>query len=112
MAKKTQVMLVDDVDGTPAAKSIIFGFNGVEYTIDLNDSHVQEINADFDKWIKAARRSGGRQRRGTGNPNPQYALMRERAVAIRAWAKAQGEELPVRGRIPQRIVDAYDNANN
>ena len=37
MAQKTQVILVDDVDGSEANQTVTFALDGVTYEIDLND---------------------------------------------------------------------------
>lgn len=58
--KKTHVVLVDDIDGTDAAETVTFSFQGVSYEIDLSEEHAKEIAVDFGKWIESARRVGGR----------------------------------------------------
>ena len=37
MARKVQVILTDDVDGSEAAETVNFGLDGVTYEIDLSD---------------------------------------------------------------------------
>ena len=49
--KKTHVVLVDDIDGTPAKDTVTFSFQGVTYEIDLSEEHISEMSADFEKWI-------------------------------------------------------------
>lgn len=40
--------------------------------------------------------------------NTKSGLSKEDAVKIRAWAKENGVEVGVRGRIPQSVIDDYD----
>ena len=51
--KKTQGVLVDDIDGGAADDTIVFAFKGVSYEIDLSEAHIEEMTADFAKWAKA-----------------------------------------------------------
>src|SRR5690625_7280415 len=66
MARKTQVLLVDDIDGTDATNTVTFGLDGVAYEIDLNDDNARQLRSELEKWTAPARRTGGRARRGTG----------------------------------------------
>ncbi|WP_444546482.1 histone-like nucleoid-structuring protein Lsr2 [Brachybacterium paraconglomeratum] len=43
MARKTQVILTDDVDGSEATQTVSFALDGVAYEIDLNDSHAGQL---------------------------------------------------------------------
>ena len=43
MASRTTVTLVDDLDGTEAEQSVLFGFEGVDYEIDLSSVHAQAL---------------------------------------------------------------------
>ena len=37
---------------------------------------------------------------------------RTRTRQIRLWAQDRGIEVASRGKIPQNVIDAYDNANS
>src|SRR5262249_55610348 len=39
MARKVEVRLVDDLDQTPAAETVLFALDGVSYEIDLSAKH-------------------------------------------------------------------------
>ena len=45
MARKTQVILTDDVDGSEATQTVSFALDGVAYEIDLNDSHAEQLES-------------------------------------------------------------------
>ncbi|MGO1506058.1 MAG: histone-like nucleoid-structuring protein Lsr2 [Brachybacterium sp.] len=106
MARKTQVILTDDIDGSEATGTVSFGLDGVAYEIDLNDDNAQRMRDQLGEWAGKARRVGGRRISGTraaGSPSD--------AGKIRAWANENGYEVSGRGRIPTEIRDAYDAAH-
>ena len=43
MARKTQVILTDDTDGSEATGTVSFALDGVSYEIDLNDDNAQRM---------------------------------------------------------------------
>lgn len=106
MARKTQVLLVDDIDGSDATNTITFGLDGVDYEIDLNDENAGEFRSAMEKWTVLARRTGGRARRGSGAGTGSSDAKR-----IRQWAVENGYEVSERGRIPVNVREAYAKAN-
>lgn len=50
MAQKTQVILVDDVDGSEANQTVTFALDGVTYEIDLNDEHAAALRESLEEW--------------------------------------------------------------
>lgn len=108
MARKTQVILTDDVDGSEATQTVSFALDGVAYEIDLNESHADQLREQFESWIASGRRIGGRRTAGTrrfsgGDP--------ERTSRIREWARENGHEVSGRGRIASAVIEAYDAAH-
>lgn len=119
MAQKVIVQLVDDVDGSVAESTVEFGLDGVNYTIDLSPENATKLREGLAMYVGRARRSGGRQRRGTkarqlvsatSSPANSGPIDRERSRAIRMWAREQGTQVSDRGRIPTDVVAAYDKA--
>jgi hypothetical protein len=43
MAKKTVVLLEDDIDGSEATGTLSFALDGSDYEIDLNEGHAKEL---------------------------------------------------------------------
>ena len=43
MAKRVQVVLEDDVDGSPADETVSFGLDGVSYEIDLSAANASRV---------------------------------------------------------------------
>lgn len=108
--KKTQIVLVDDIDGTEAVDTISFSYEGINYEIDLNEEHIQEFTGSISKWIEAARRVGGRQAKRGKNGRGRGASA-SKAGLIREWAQGQGIAVNERGRISAEIVAAYEAAH-
>jgi hypothetical protein len=102
MAKRTEVVLIDDVDGSVAESTVAFALDGVSYEIDLSQGNAAALRADFDKWVEKARRVGGRR-----NPARRSSAGADDIAAIRAWAKANGFPVNDRGRISAKIREAY-----
>lgn len=50
MARKTQVVLTDDIDGSEATQTVSFAFDGVAYEIDLNDVHADQMRKRLETW--------------------------------------------------------------
>ena len=43
MAQRTQILYVDDIDGSEAEGTVRFGLDGVDYEIDLNKKHADQL---------------------------------------------------------------------
>ncbi|MCD0442475.1 MULTISPECIES: histone-like nucleoid-structuring protein Lsr2 [Glycomyces] len=118
MAKKTQVILIDDIDGSKAEETVKFAIDGQAYEIDLSASHAKELRDALEKFQEAGTRLGryslGAPRgpvRGAAAPRRQ-TVDREQNKAIREWAERNGKRVSPRGRIPQAIVEEYNAAHN
>src|SRR5258705_5361403 len=103
MARRTNVTLQDDLDGSPAEETLRFGISGAEYEIDLNSRNAARLRSQLAPFIEHARKAGKMPRRAV-----RTAASRRRSRDIRAWAKAQGIELSGRGRIPASVAAQYD----
>lgn len=108
MAQRVEVVLVDDLDGGPAAETVSFALDGVSYEIDLNAEHAQQLRDAVAPFLGHARRVGGR--RGSGRSTRSSTGTTDTAV-IRSWAKEQGLAINERGRIPAGIVEQYQAAH-
>lgn len=107
MAQRVEVVLIDDLDGGPAAETVTFAVDGVSYEIDLSEKNARQLRDDFASWTGHARRSGsGRSTRRRGG-----AAKRNDLAAVREWARANGHTVSDRGRISAEIQAAYDKAH-
>lgn len=105
MAKKVTVELVDDYDGESAAtETVNIAVDGVAYEIDLSDTNASALRSDLAKWIEKARRIGGRR---VAHRPPIKGSVQD-PDAIRAWAKANGHHVALRGRISREVAEAYE----
>jgi hypothetical protein len=110
MARKVLVRLVDDLDGLPSedVATVTFSLDRVDYQIDLNESNASKLREGLADFVAAARRTGGRIKRGAG---ASARAASNDGPAIREWAREQGHQLAERGRIPSHIVDAFHAAS-
>ncbi|WP_299039677.1 Lsr2 family protein [uncultured Pseudokineococcus sp.] len=113
MAQKTQVTLVDDLDGSEATQTVTFAFQGTSYEIDLNDQHFSSIEESFAEWIESARKTTASRGAASSRANATRSGGTKRADLddVRAWARDNGHTVADRGRVKQSILDAYDAAH-
>lgn len=116
MAQRTVVTLVDDLDGGVAQESVSFGLDHVDYEIDLSGEHAEALRGVLAPYVGAARRTGGRRparatpaaRPASSNPPAGPGRSRSANAEIRAWAAEHGVTLAERGRLPGRVIEAYE----
>lgn len=108
MAQKTQVILIDDIDGSEATQSVTFGLDGATYEIDLNDEHATALRESIEEWTLKARRVSGRRSSGRRRAATTNSGETQR---IREWARSQGMDVSSRGRISQEVRNAYAEAH-
>lgn len=106
MAKRTRVIMVDDLDGAEidgVGKTVTFAHAGITYEIDLTEINAQRLDAALAPYIAAARRIDTR-RAAAAPAKPDLP-------AIRAWAKEHGVKVSERGRVSKEVQDAYRAAS-
>lgn len=115
--QRTVIELISDISGEEASETVTFGFEGVEYEIDLTDAEASGLREALQPFAGAGRRVGGRRTtrntagsRAAGSGSAGGAAGREERAAIRAWANQQGLPVPERGRIPATTVLAFQAA--
>jgi hypothetical protein len=114
MAQKISVQLVDDLDGSVAEdiSTVTFGLDGASYEIDLTGGNADKLRTSLADFVGAARRMGGRAKRGTGvHGAAAPGTSREQTKAIRGWARQNGFGLSDRGRIPGSVLQAFEKAH-
>jgi hypothetical protein len=110
MVQKHIVQLIDDIDASEAAETIVFAVDGVSYEIDLSTQHAAQLRDALALYVAHARR--GSPRGGERAPARRGAparVDREQIAAIRDWARANGHSIGSKGRIPAHIVEAYNS---
>ena len=116
MAKKVITLLTDDLDGSEADRTVEFGLDGANYTIDLSDKNAGKLRKALEPYITAGSRLGRgavdrRAGRSGRSPAAGSRSSREQNQAIREWAAKNGYEVSERGRIPTSVVEAFENAH-
>jgi len=105
MAKTVAVVMTDDLDGSPAAATVMFGIDGVTYEIDLSEKNRARLDRELSPYITAGRRlTRSRRRASSGRPPGPRA---DRA-AVRAWARDNGLRVSERGRISAEVISQYE----
>ena len=104
MAQRVQVILEDDIDGSPADETVRFALNGTSYEIDLSGENAQALRGALGKYIEHARKVSAASRQARG---PRKRID---TSAVRAWAKERGMEISERGRIPASVMKEYEAA--
>lgn len=113
MAKQIVTLLTDDIDGSEADRTVEFGLDGINYTIDLSEKNSGKLRKALDPYLAVASRvgrntAGGRITARGPAPAPSRAN-RDQNQAIREWATKNGYDVSERGRIPSSIVEAFHN---
>ena len=109
MARKTVVVLEDDIDGSEARETISFALDGSEYVIDLNEGHANELREALSRFTGAGRKvSGGRGRPAARTKSSQGG---PDAKAVRMWAVENGIQVNTRGRSQAEVVEKYEAAH-
>src|SRR5690242_18658020 len=109
MAKQVITLLTDDLDGGEADRTVEFGLDGVNYTIDLSEKNIGKLRKALDPYLSAGTKMGRGGIGGSGR-RPAVAVARssrDENQAIREWASKNGHDLSARGRIPGHVVEAY-----
>lgn len=109
-------VVIDDMTGEEDAETVEFSLRGKHYEIDLAAASQELLDKALFPFIEAARSGGaapapsrGAQRTvATGRPTPN----REHAQAVRDWARGQGMEVSVRGRISAAVLEAFEREHN
>jgi hypothetical protein len=107
MAQRTQILYVDDIDGSQADGTVRFGLDGTYYEIDLSKKHADQLAKAIRPYVEAARKvSSSSSRRASRGSRPS----RHNQSDVRAWARAQGLKISDRGRIPADVLAQYESA--
>jgi nucleoid-associated protein Lsr2 len=106
VAQRTQILYVDDIDGSEAEGTVRFGLDGADYEIDLNKKHADKLAKAIRPYIDAARKVSSSRRAARGSRPARHDQS-----DVRAWARAQGLKVSDRGRIPADLLARYESAH-
>ena len=114
MARREITQYFDDLDNSPLTEAewnvVRFSVDGTDYTLDVSADNAARFRDALSPFLEAARivPAAPRPRRRGGMSDAN----RTRTRQIRLWAQDRGIEVASRGKIPQNVIDAYDNANS
>src|SRR5918911_1159169 len=111
MARKVEVHLIDDLDGSTAEESVKFSLDGISYEIDLNKKNAAKLRSRLAPYVNAGQKLGraaAHRVRTRGRGAAPAKTDRAQHQAIREWAKRKGIEVSDRGRIAASIVAQYE----
>lgn len=113
MARKTIVTLIDDLDGKPIAEgkgeTVKFSLDSTSYEIDLSDENAQAFRDAFKEYAKAGRSvSGSTTRRSSGGGSSRNTP--QDLSAARTWLRLNGHQVSDRGRIPNKLMELFQDA--
>ena len=103
MAKTT--IVTDDLDGTSAAETVTFAYDGVSYSIDLSKKNRTALAKALKPYLSAATRVGRTGSRRSGSTGRQSGRRRSGPALsdVRAWATEQGMTVSERVASPGRV---------
>ena len=108
MAQKIQTFYIDDLDGSEAESTVLFGLDGTQYEIDLSTEHAKELRTTLARYTGAGRKAATTRRAGHGGrKSPANGV---RNTEVRAWALAHGQAVKERGRIPADVIAQFQAA--
>jgi len=118
MARKVQVILEDDLDGTELGtdgETVTFALDGTAYEIDLSDKNAKALRDSFSRYVERARKAGRAAASGTGHSSRRGTTGgrgSDETKAARAWLIEQGIlTADSRGRISQDNWEKYHARN-
>lgn len=115
MAKQITVTVVDDLDGSPGARTVDFSFDGKTYQIDLSADHLQGMSDFLNDFIAAARTlppiAPSKRHVKQSTSSARTDEDRERTQAMRMWGRDNNYAVSDRGRIPHAVAEAYEAAH-
>ena len=117
--KLTKLLITDDLDGTPDADTVTFGYDNKTYEIDLSAANAEKLESLLAPYIEKGRPfrngSGKRASTATATTRRQRSVTPESvgasAGAIRVWWQDNPIHLPTyqaRGAIPNAVLRAYE----
>jgi hypothetical protein len=115
MARETITQLIDDLDGSPADRTVKLGWDGQVYELELSAGNIAALEDVLQPYLAAARSvSSPGQNHGASGSRARVTRPRSKPRSdikeIRAWAQANGYKVTDRGRIPDRVMQAYEAA--
>ncbi|WP_030568505.1 histone-like nucleoid-structuring protein Lsr2 [Streptomyces aureocirculatus] len=101
-------IIESDLSGKPDATTATFGLGDTWYEVDLTAEEQKKLEDALKPYLKVGRKAEKTASKKQVVPDTT-AEERDR---IREWARKEGYEFAERGRIPKKVMKAYDEAHN
>ena len=105
VARRTVTVFFDDVTGEEVAgkdvRHVEFSLDGVNYALDLSPVSEAEFRKVLAPWVEKATRV-------PASRSPRRSAPRRDLDDVRVWARKNGFEVSDRGRVPKKVLEAYD----
>lgn len=99
-----------DLSGKPNAATQTFGLGDTWYEIDLTPEEQKKLEEALKPYLKVSRKAEKTTSAAKKRVVPETTA--EERDKIREWAKKEGYEFAERGRIPKKVMKAYDEAHD
>lgn len=112
MARQQIVVYKDDLDGTEDdVRPVKFGLDGASYEIDLGPGNYAKLKDALAPFVEAGTKVSGRaaatSRVAPARRAAAAAEQKEFNARVREWAASNGHKVKPRGRVPEKVIDAY-----
>src|SRR5262245_48210190 len=110
MARQQIVVYKDDLDGTEDdVRPVKFGLDGASYEIDLGPNNYAKLKEALAPYVEAGTKVSGRAtaRVAPARRAAAAAEQKEFNARVREWAASNGHKVKPRGRVPEKVIDAY-----
>ncbi|GAB3563360.1 Lsr2 dimerization domain-containing protein [Spelaeicoccus albus] len=104
----TRSIVESDLSGAADAMETRLGYADTWYVVDLTKQEQQKLEAVLEPYLGSGRRALAKD---TARKREVPETTSQERDEIRAWAVEQGFALADRGRIPKKIMAAYDRAH-
>jgi hypothetical protein len=114
MATVTTTALIDDLDGTTTdVGTVSFTIDGYHYLIDLTGANKEKLYAALEPFMVAGRqtREANSKPKAVRNGRQPARTDPAQLAAVRAWAAQNGHAVKPRGRVPGKVMAAYEAAH-
>lgn len=114
-------LLVDDIDQSEGATTVLFSYKSNSYEIDLGEANDAKLEKALAPFIKHARKKGAKPKKtavikrttvsAAAGGGANMPAIRDWAITNQIRNRKTGKVATDRGKIPQDIVDQFNEAH-
>ncbi|MBC7518803.1 MAG: Lsr2 family protein [Microbacteriaceae bacterium] len=109
MASTISVIITSDLSNAPDAATVLFGWNGRSYQVDLTADEKRDFEAALQPYLGVAQIANKKSSQREPSRAVAVGLV---PATVRAWAFSNGVDVPKRGRIPQDVIQRFQEAHS